>query len=313
MVFLIGLIIVLVLILIILILGYVLFYKVKKFLGVSSFSNLVEQAKREDESIPKSLSSMDSLYLTRIKEDFPDLNINELKRECEKNILNYFHAIENKNSSDIDSDKIKSSVDKKIQELKDKKISFKKIKFHKTVVSKYESDGSVSTITFGSSLEYYLYENGKFMRKVQDRFRIQYIYILDSSNLDKYSKVLGIQCPNCGSPHIDFAALKKDHPDIYDKYIIPGKPHGMLIVSPKLTIGYDVKMALRKSEKAHGNPVADLAKPSAAVSESSGSVLPAQSAKSKADTANTPEEKSSKKDKKSIWEVFGIREASTTR
>ena len=126
MVFLIGLIIVLVLILIILIVGYVLFYKVKKFLGVSSFSNLVEQAKREDESIPKSLSSMDSLYLTRIKEDFPDLNINELKRECEKNILNYFHAIENKNSSDIDSDKIKSSVDKKIQELKDKKISFKK-------------------------------------------------------------------------------------------------------------------------------------------------------------------------------------------
>lgn len=220
MVFLIGLIIVLVLILIILIVGYVLFYKVKKFLGVSSFSNLVEQAKREDESIPKSLSSMDSLYLTRIKEDFPDLNINELKRECEKNILNYFHAIENKNSSDIDSDKIKSSVDKKIQELKDKKISFKKIKFHKTVVSKYESDGSVSTITFGSSLEYYLYENGKFMRKVQDRFRIQYIYILDSSNIDKYSKVLGIQCPNCGSPRIDFKTHQCSYCGSYVKDIV---------------------------------------------------------------------------------------------
>ena len=84
MIFLIGLIIVLVLILIILILGYVLFYKIKKFLGVSSFSNLVEQAKREDESIPKSLSSMDALYLTRIKEDFPELNINELKENVRK-------------------------------------------------------------------------------------------------------------------------------------------------------------------------------------------------------------------------------------
>lgn len=144
---------------------------------------------------------------------------------------------------------------------------------------------------------------------IQKRVREEY-----SENdvvLDKEGRVLAA-FRDC-SPHIDFAALKKDHPEIYDKYIIPGKPHGMLIVSPKLTIGYDVKMALRKSEKVHGNPIADIAKPSAVVPGSSEPAIPVQPAKPKADTANTAEEKSSKKEKKSIWNVFGIREASAIR
>ena len=214
------LLIILVLILVIVILGYILFYKLKKFLGVSSFSTLVEQAKKEDESTPKSLSSMDSLYLTKIKEDFPDLNINELKRECEKNILDYFHAIENKNSTTVKSGKIKSNIDKKIQEYKDKKISFRAIHFHKTVVSKYESDGGVATITFGSSLQYELYVDGAFERKVQDRFRIQYIYIIDSSKLGKYSKVMEIRCPSCGSVDIDFKLHKCKYCGTYVQDIV---------------------------------------------------------------------------------------------
>ena len=97
------LLIILVLVLVIVILGYILLYKLKKFLGVSSISGLIKDAKKEDESMPKSLSSLDSLYLTRIKEDFPNLNINELKRECEKNILDYFRAIESKDSTSFQS------------------------------------------------------------------------------------------------------------------------------------------------------------------------------------------------------------------
>ena len=75
------LLIILVLVLIILILGYILLYKLKKFLGVSSISSLIKDARKEDESMPKSLSSLDSLYITKIKEDFTNLNINELKRK----------------------------------------------------------------------------------------------------------------------------------------------------------------------------------------------------------------------------------------
>ena len=214
------LLIILVLVLVIVILGYILLYKLKKFLGVSSISGLIKDAKKEDESMPKSLSSLDSLYLTRIKEDFPNLNINELKRECEKNILDYFRAIESKDSTSFQSDKIKSSVDKKIQEYKDKNISFRSIQFHKTVVSKYEKNGSVATITFGSSLQYELYIDGAFQKKVQDRFRIQYIYIIDSSKLDKYSKVFGIRCPSCGSGAIDFKTHQCKYCGTYMKDIV---------------------------------------------------------------------------------------------
>ncbi len=214
------LLIILVLVLVIVILGYILLYKLKKFLGVSSISGLIKDAKKEDESMPKSLSSLDSLYLTRIKEDFPNLNINELKRECEKNILDYFRAIESKDSTSFQSDKIKSSVDKKIQEYKDKNISFRSIQFHKTVVSKYEKNGSVATITFGSSLQYELYIDGTFQKKVQDRFRIQYIYIIDSSKLDKYSKVIGIRCPSCGSVAIDFKTHQCKYCGTYMKDIV---------------------------------------------------------------------------------------------
>ena len=214
------LLIILVLVLVIVILGYILLYKLKKFLGVSSISGLIKDAKKEDESMPKSLSSLDSLYLTRIKEDFPNLNINELKMECEKNILDYFRAIESKDSTSFQSDKIKSSVDKKIQEYKDKNISFRSIQFHKTVVSKYEKNGSVATITFGSSLQYELYIDGTFQKKVQDRFRIQYIYIIDSSKLDKYSKVIGIRCPSCGSVAIDFKTHQCKYCGTYMKDIV---------------------------------------------------------------------------------------------
>lgn len=146
----ISLIIILVLILVVIVLGLVLLHKLKKILGVSSISSLIKQARLEDEEIPKSLSNLDSLYLDKIKEDFPELNLNELKRECEKNILLYLQAIENKNTKDIKNDKIKVSIDKVLKEYGSHNISFKKIRFHKTVVSKYENNQKVSTITFGS-------------------------------------------------------------------------------------------------------------------------------------------------------------------
>lgn len=199
----ISLIIILVLILIVLILGFILLYKLKKFLGVRSISSLVTQARIEDEEIPKSLSNLDLLYLDQIKKDFPELNLNELKRECEKNILLYLQAIESKNTKNLKNDKIKALVNKKISEYGKCRIAFRKIRFHKTVVSKYENNQKVSTITFGSSLEYLLYVDGKMEKKVQDRFRIEYIYILDSSNVSVVDKFFKVSCPNCGASNID--------------------------------------------------------------------------------------------------------------
>ena len=212
----ISLIVILVLILMIVILGFVLLYKLKKILGVSSISSFIKQVRSEGEEIPKALSGMDSLCLPRIKEDFPELNINELKRECEKNILVYLQAIESKDSSKIKNDKIRATINNKIREYKNFDIHFKKVKFHKTVVSKYENNHQVATITFGTSLEYLLYMDEKLQRKVQDRFHIEYIYILDSSKLDS-SIAVTVSSPNCASSSINFKTKKCNYCGTYLK------------------------------------------------------------------------------------------------
>ncbi len=177
--------------------------KVKKALnshGISSLKEAFEKAQLEDEELPKSLSSMDSIYLEKIKEDFPDININELKRMSEKIILDSLNAIEKKTSQNIKNAKIKAFVDSKIEDLKGSTISYDSIKFHKTVVSKYENYNGIATIYFGSSLEYFYQKDNSIKKKVQDRFKLEFIYIIDSSKVAADKKILGLNCPNCGSP-----------------------------------------------------------------------------------------------------------------
>jgi len=63
---------------------------IMKYFGTTNINNIIEQEKIMDEELPKSLSNMDSIYLDKIKKDFPELNINELKSEAEKVILECF-------------------------------------------------------------------------------------------------------------------------------------------------------------------------------------------------------------------------------
>ena len=56
---------------------------------------------------------------------------------------------------------------------------------------------------FQTSLEYYLCFNGKRSKKVQDRYRVEFIYIIDSKKVHKSVKAFGLNCPNCGAPVTD--------------------------------------------------------------------------------------------------------------
>lgn len=177
--------------------------KIKKIInqfGVSSVKQLIEKTEWENEDQPKSLSSMDSIYLERIKEDFKDLNINELKRMSEKVILDYLEAIEKKDSSKIKNEKIKAHIDSRINDLKEETVTYDSIKFHKTVISKYENNKSIATIYLSSSLEYFYQRGNKIKKKVQDRYKVEMLYIIDATKLPASQKSLGLNCPNCGSP-----------------------------------------------------------------------------------------------------------------
>lgn len=191
--FLIG---VVILILFIVFIYFYIQYKIKHTFGVS-FEEIIQSARLEDEEVPKSLSSMDSIYLEQIKKDFPDLNINELKRMAEKVVLDVFSSIESGDYQEIKNSTIKSLIKKKIHENKNAK--YDQFQFHKTVISKYEKKKGIATIYFGSSFEYFYECNGE-RKKIQDRARIEFIYVFDTRNVSDSKRNFGLNCPNCGSP-----------------------------------------------------------------------------------------------------------------
>lgn len=195
---------VLILTTVIIIIALVIRAKTKKllrtFFNASSIKEAFENNEKDINETPKSVSSMDSLYLSRIKKDFPELNINELKSESERVITDTLNAIEKKDTEAlISSKKVNSYIKSKIDDLKDANAIYDHIKVHKTVVSNYEKSSSVATITLASSVEYFYKKDDEVGKKVQTRFKCEYIYIIDSEKVGNV-KALGLNCPNCGAP-----------------------------------------------------------------------------------------------------------------
>ena len=174
----------------------------RKYFGTTDIKSIIEHEKLIDEEIPKSLSSLDNLYLDQIKRDFKDLNINELKSESEKVIIECFNSIKNKNIKHLSTknEKIKEFVISKIEDTKINNSSYKNIKIHKTVISKYENKQGVATINFQTAFQYDYKEKEKIYRLKQDRITTEYIYVIDEEKLPKNIKAVGLNCPNCGAP-----------------------------------------------------------------------------------------------------------------
>ena len=177
--------------------------KIRSILNKAGFSGMnlkdvIEEARLEDQEVPKSLASMDRIFLKKIKTDFPEIHIDELKRISEKVILDCFNAVEKKDCSKLKG-KIKSFAEDFMNDYQDKEVHFNNYKIHNTVISNYHHDKGFATINFASSFEYCLEIDGS-SKKVQDRAKTEFIYVIDEAKLPKDIHVLGIHCPNCGSP-----------------------------------------------------------------------------------------------------------------
>ena len=173
----------------------------KEYFHTTNIKEILEMAKINEEETPKSLGSLDSLYLERFKKDFPEANLNELKRQAEALIIDSLHAIEEKNIDKLTNknDKIKSFITAKINDLKDKDIKYKNIKIHNTVLNHYEVQKGVASLHLATAFEYYQEENNH-KKKIQNRIKTEFIYIIDSKNIKDNIKALGLNCPNCGAP-----------------------------------------------------------------------------------------------------------------
>ncbi len=200
------------LIIFVLLIGIILLFlfirkKVRAFLleyfGTSSLKEAIEKSKITDSETPKTVYSMENVYLDQIKKDFKGLNINELKSSAEMNIRNVLHAIETKDISLLKNknDRIYAYATSKIEDLKDGVFVCDNISFHKTVLSKYEKHNEVATMEFQTSLEYYTKDNKNILRKKQTRFKTQFIHVIDQQLYGENKiKILGLNCHNCGAP-----------------------------------------------------------------------------------------------------------------
>ena len=153
--------------------------------------DIIEEARLEEQENPKSLASMDRIYLKQIQKDFPDINISQLKRKAEEILTECFHYKDNSNLKL--TGKMKNFVNSIIGK------SIHNFRIHNTVISNYQKMNVTASIYFSTAFEYYLDNKGKSV-KTQDRVRTEFVYVIDETKVDKNINVLGIHCPNCGSP-----------------------------------------------------------------------------------------------------------------
>ena len=171
------------------------------YFGTTSLREALDKTELQANNTPKSLSSMENIYLPKLKKDFSSLNINELKAQAESVIRGTFDAIENKdNNAYIKYAKVNSYIKNQINDYKNNEIHFYSIHFHNTVLNRYENSNGIATIYFQSSLEYEKQDGSGRRKKIQTRMRTEFIYIVDENKVSNSKKALGLNCPNCGAP-----------------------------------------------------------------------------------------------------------------
>ena len=161
---------------------------------ISQLDDIVRDAHLNEEDTPKSLASMDSIYLKKIEKDFPSIEISKLKRKAESILMDIYHSIEKSDVSNLNG-KMKTFAE---EEILNGNNSISDLKIHNTVVSNYNKNNNKATIIFSIAYQYYLLKDGT-KKKIQDRVRIEFIYTLELEEKTK-SPILDFHCPNCGSP-----------------------------------------------------------------------------------------------------------------
>ena len=188
--------------------------KVKQVFG-SNFSlaeikQLIEDGERKASEMPKYLSSMENFILPNLKNDFPNLNIQEIKSMAESSIFNILDSIEKKDVNDIKGYGEKAVLYAKsmISDLGNDNVCYDAIKIHKTVLNKYSRTDSIATLYLETSFEYMYKKNDSHFKKVQSRVKTEFIYIIDASKIKDSIKSIGLNCPNCGAPIVDVGIKK---------------------------------------------------------------------------------------------------------
>ncbi len=181
--------------------------------GTEDIREGLRQVEQEYASTPKSISAMTSLYLPKIKKDFPEFQYDEMKVRAENALTSYLLAVDQMNVGGLKEGnrELKDKLEMRIQMLRaaGKKEHYGSIKIHRTEISDYKKRNGRCIITFQTALQYYHTlndESGKILEGsenmlTQSKYNTDVIYIQDRNLVeDERDLSLGLNCPNCGAP-----------------------------------------------------------------------------------------------------------------
>lgn len=181
--------------------------------GTSDIRQGFKQVEQEYATTPKSVSAMTSLYLPKIKKDFPEFQYDEMKVRAENLLTSYLLAIDGMSAGRLKegNKELKDQLEMRISMLRGagERESFKNIRLHRTEIADYKKRNGRCIITFQTSVQYYHVkkdENGKLLEGrddllTQSKYNTDVIYIQDRELLeDERDLSLGLNCPNCGAP-----------------------------------------------------------------------------------------------------------------
>ncbi len=160
----------------------------KSLFGTDDLGQLIETRNEEVANTPKSVSGMTTVYSPLIQEDFPELNLVELKGIAERHLKNF---------------------------LSNKK-GFAGIRIHQTEIKNYTKRSGTCVIVFQSGVQYLT-----GTKKVQARYNTHMIYVQDAAEYG-YSKGFSTTCPHCGGAITD---LGRKHCDYCGSEVVPINIH----------------------------------------------------------------------------------------
>lgn len=182
----------------------------KKY-SLSKLFREIQTEKRRQSLRPKQVSGMTSVLLPTILDDFPDFNEKEFYSKTEEHLRNILNSIEEKKIDYLKSDDydlVREKINHQICDLAGNDISYRydDIIFHKHSIKSYKKIQGMVKLEISTSLEYYYEKKEKektvdsSKQKKQTRYTTSYVYIYDTKRAGFDINVLGLNCPNCGSP-----------------------------------------------------------------------------------------------------------------
>lgn len=179
--------------------------------SLTSLYKETQEAAAIEKSRHKQVSGMTKMLLPEIQRDFVDFNEKEIYLLVEKSLRAIFNAIENEDLSYLKDDEfniIRQKINEQIIDLQSNNITYQydDVIFHKHAIKSYKYQKDVATLEISTSLEYY-YSKRKDNKdishntvKKQTRYTTQFVYIIDNAKAGFDINILGLHCPNCGSP-----------------------------------------------------------------------------------------------------------------